>query len=85
VPGARQRPQRGDQRHVRELAVAEVDAVADEHERVLLTRLLLQLGEQARLADARLARDEGERRPAVRGIGERSLELGQLGRAADEP
>ena len=63
--------------------LAEVDAVAGEHQRVPLARDALELGEQARLADARLAgheRDDG----CSCGVSERRFQRGELGRAADE-
>jgi hypothetical protein len=84
VAGAGERPQRGDQRHVRQLALAEVDAVAGQHQRAALGRAPLELGEQARLADAGLAGQEHDRRPLAAGVGERGLELGQLGGAPDQ-
>ena len=84
VAGAGERAQRGHQRHVRELALAEVDAVAREHERPVPGGAALELRQQARLADARLAGHEHQRRLAVRGGRERGLELGQLGGPADQ-
>ena len=85
VPGAGERAQRGDERQVGQLALAEVDAVAGEHERAGLARAALDLGEQPRLADPRLAGEEHERRAPVGGVRERRLERGELGVAADQP
>ena len=50
VAGAGERAQRGHQRHVRELALAEVDAVAREHERPVPGGAALELRQQPRLA-----------------------------------
>jgi hypothetical protein len=84
VARARERAQRGDERDVGQLALAEVDAVAGQHERTGLNGSLLDLGEQARLADARVAGHERQRRPPVGGVDQRGLELRQLGGAADQ-
>ena len=84
VAGAGERAQRGHERHVRQLALAEVDAVAGQDERAALDCLALELGEQARLADAGLTGQEQHRRPALLGVGQRSLELRQLGGTADQ-
>ena len=85
VARAGERAQRGDERHVGQLALAEVHAVAGQHQRAAVGRLALELGEQARLADARLAGQEHDRGPLVGGLGERGLELRQLGGTADQP
>ena len=84
VAGACERPQRGDEREVRQLAVAEVDGLARQHERAPISRALGELGEQPRLPDARLARHERERRPAGFRVGERAVERRQLAGAADQ-
>ena len=57
-----QAAQRADDRRVGQLAVAEVDAVAGEHARALRAGAGGELGDQARLADARLAGDQRDRR-----------------------
>ena len=67
--------QRADDRRVRQLAVAQVDAVAGQHARALRPRAGGELGDQARLADARLARDERDRRAPI----------GRASSAADRP
>ena len=82
VPSRSSGPQRADQRGVGELALAELDAVADEHERARLARPAEQLAGQARLADAGLAGDQRQRRTAGRPRRERGLELGELRRIA---
>ena len=67
---ARERAQRADERRVRDLRAAQLEALAEQHARAARARPRLELAQQARLADARLAADEGERRPA----GGRALE-----------
>ena len=57
--------QRADDWRVRQLPIAKVDAVAGEHARALCTRAGGELADQARLADARLARDQCDRRAPV--------------------
>ena len=81
---AGERPQRGDQRRVRDLRAAELEALAEQHARAALARAGLELAQQPRLADARLAADEDERRAAGRGAVERVAQQLQLGAAADE-
>ena len=82
---AHQRAQRGDQRGVGQLALAELDALAAQHARAVGGRARLELGDEPALADARLADHEGERRLPARRIGERGLELRELQRAAHDP
>jgi hypothetical protein len=84
VPGARERAQHGHQRRVGQLAIAELDAVPAERASARGAGPRRELGKQARLAHARVARDE--RKPGLsRGcVGERAVELGELGRAAHE-
>ena len=84
VAGARERAQGGDDRRVGQLALAELDALAAEHAHPVLARGALELAEQPRLADARLAGDERDRRLARARVGQPGLELGQLVVAADE-
>jgi hypothetical protein len=87
---ARDRAQRVDERRVRELGAAQLEAMADEHVGLgpvlvrACARARLELGDQAALADAGLAGDEHERRSAARGALERRLERGELIGAADE-
>ena len=86
VAAARERPQRRDQRQVGQLALtAEVDRLAGQHERPAIARAAHELRQQPRLPDARLAGHERHRGAPVGGVGQRRLELGQLGAAADEP
>ena len=84
VAVAHERAQRGDERRVGQLALAELDAVAVQHARPVGLGAGLQLGDEPALADARLADHERERRLAGGGVGQRGLELRQLQRAADE-
>ena len=81
---AGERAQDRDDRRVRQLVAAELDAVAALHARAALARLRGELGEQARLADAGLAGDERQRRAALGGVGQRGVELGELGAAPDQ-
>jgi hypothetical protein len=81
---ARERPQRGDQRRIRDLRAAELEALAEEDARAARVRARLDLAQQPRLADARLAAGEHERRAALRGPFQRAVEQLQLGRPADE-
>ena len=60
VPGAGQRPQRGDDRRVRQLALAQLDAVAADHAHPFSPGHALQFGHQPCLAEPGLARDERE-------------------------
>ena len=73
-----------DDRGVGQLAVTEVHAVAGEHARALFAGAGAQLGDQARLADARLARDQHDRRAPVGRALERRAEPGQLALAPNE-
>ena len=84
VAVAHERAERRDERRVGQLALAQLDAVAAEHARAARGGARLQLPHEPALADAGLPDDEGERRLAARGVGERGLELRQLERAADE-
>ena len=82
---AREPAQDADDRRVGELLVAELDALADRDAGAAVGRPAGELGDRARLADARLARHEGERGAAVGGVAQRGLELGELRRAPDQP
>ena len=84
VAGAGERAQGADDRRVRQLALAQLDAVAADHAHAVRARRALELAEQARLADARLAGHERERGAAVDGLGERGAQFLELGGAADE-
>ena len=77
---ARERAQHRDERRVGELVLAELDAVARLDANAALLRAAAQLLHEARLADARFARDEGERGPAVGRVRDRALELGRARR-----
>jgi hypothetical protein len=81
---ARERPQRGDQRRVRDLRAAQLQALAAEDPHPARPRARLELAQQPRLADAGFAADEGEGRHAARGARERGVERLELGVAADE-
>jgi hypothetical protein len=66
---ARERPHRPDERRVRELVLTEFDALTTQNPSAQHLCLVLELAQQARLADARLARDEYEPRLARAGVG----------------
>ena len=82
---AGQRAQRADERPVGQLALAELDRLAVQDVRAEGARAVLELGDEPALADARLARHEGERRARGSGLSERPLELRHLAGAPDEP
>ena len=84
VAGPDQRPQRADQRRVRQLAVAQLDALAAEHPRAVVARVARQLAEQPRLPDARLAGHERQRRAAGIGVAHGLHERRELVVAADQ-
>ena len=84
VAGARERAQRGHQRRVRELALAQPHAVAAERARARSAGARGELGQQPRLANTRVAGDERQPRTTGGCVGERGLELGQLHRASHE-
>jgi hypothetical protein len=69
-----QRPQRADDRRVRQLGVADLDAVPEQHDHAVLARLLRDLADEPALADARLARDQDARGLAGRGGGDRGTQ-----------
>jgi hypothetical protein len=79
-----QPPQGADDRREGQLAVAEVDAVAGEHARALGAGAGAELGDQAGLADARLAGDERDRGPAIGRALERRGEARELALAPHE-
>jgi hypothetical protein len=81
---AHQAAQRAGDRRVRQLAGAEGHAVAAQHVRPRRGRQALQLAQQTRLADARLARYEHGCRIAGRRALEGAAERRQLVGAADE-
>ena len=81
---ARERAQDAHDRRVGQLLLAELDALADLHATARLPRPARELGQEAGLAYARLTRDEGERRPAIRRVAERGLELRELRHAPDQ-
>ena len=81
---AHERPQRRQQRGVRQLVLAELDAVAREHARTGLARVPLQLVGEPRLADARLTANQCERWTALGGVAQGRLQLGELSGSPDE-
>ena len=81
---AHERPQRGDQRRVGELALAELDAVAAQHAGSLVRCAGLELLHEAALADARLPDDERERRLPRGGVRQGRLQLRELERTAHQ-
>jgi hypothetical protein len=84
VAGAGERPERGDDRRVRELTFAQLDALAAEHAHAFAAGGALELAEQPRLADAGLAGQERDRRLALARLREPGLKLRELRVAADE-
>ena len=78
IAGAGERAQGADDRRVRQLALPQLDAVAADHADVLGLRGLLELAQQARLADAGLAGHEGQRRPSADGFGQPRPQLLEL-------
>ena len=60
MAGAGQRAQRADDRRVRQLALAQLDAVAADHAHAVRPGHALELGHQPRLAEPGLTRDERE-------------------------
>ncbi len=81
---AKQRPEGAEQRRVGQLALAELDAVAGEHERVERARAADQLIDEAGLADAGLAGYENQGRAPVGRVVQRGLQLGELAGAPHE-
>ena len=81
---ARQRAQRAHERGVGQLALAELHAVAAQHARAAGLGAGRELGHQPRLAHARLADHEGQRRLPGGGVRQRGLELRELELPADE-
>src|SRR5262249_59955298 len=84
VVAARQRAEGGEERRVRQLALAEVQALAVEHASAPLCRARLELGEEARLADPGLACEEHQPGLPVLSVQQGGLELGHLARPADQ-
>jgi hypothetical protein len=85
VAVARERAEGGHQRGVGHLALAELDGLAAQDMGAGGLGAAQQLRDEAGLPDPGLTRYEGERGPAGRGVGQRVLELLQLGRAPDHP
>jgi hypothetical protein len=81
---AREAAERGGDRRVGEPVGAEGQAVAAQDARAALDREALELAQQPRLADARLAAHEDGGRRAVRGPVQRRPETLELRGAADE-
>jgi hypothetical protein len=85
IAGAGERAQRADERRVGQLALAQLNGVPADDDRVLLVAgAALELGQEPALADAGLAGDEGERRLALLGLAQGRLQLGELVRPADQ-
>src|SRR5262249_5827022 len=83
VVAARQRAEGGEERRVRQLALAEVQALAVEHAGAPLRRARLELGEEARLADPGLACEDPQPGPPILVAQGGGLELGHPPRPAD--
>jgi hypothetical protein len=81
---AYERSQRRHQRRVGELALAELDAVAGEHEGSRLARPPDELLDQARLPHARLAGYQRQRGAPISRVVKRGLQLGELAGSPDE-
>ena len=58
--------------------MAELEAIPAQRPRARSPGARGKLREQTRLADARVARDERQPGPAIGGVSERDLELGEL-------
>ena len=84
VAGANQRTQRGHERRVGELALAELHAVAGQDARAALARPGGELLDQPGLAYTRLTRYERERRVRGGGVRERGSQLDELLAASHE-
>src|SRR5918996_6439464 len=76
--------QRADERGVGKLALAELDAVADQHGRAPLAPPAGELVEQPRLPDPGLAGDKHERGTPLGRVVKGGLQLGELAGPADE-
>src|SRR5213078_2694061 len=85
VAVARERPQRGDDGGVGQLALPELDAVAREEAAARRLRAAGGLVEDPGLPDPRLTRYEDERRAPRGRVGQSGLELRELRRATDHP
>src|SRR5215211_493831 len=81
---ADERAERTQERRVGQLVFSELHAVAREDAGARLAGVTLQLVREARLPDARLTANEGERRPGLGRVAEQGSELGELCRASDE-
>jgi hypothetical protein len=84
VHAAGERPQRLHDRRVGQHPFADVKAAAGERDGALPPGVVEQLGDQAGLADAGLARHHNRGGPAARRPLQRRPELGDLGVAADK-
>ena len=85
VAGAHERAQRGDDRRVGQLAGAELDALAEEDARAAVRGARRELVDEAGLAHARLAGDEGEVGDPAPRLLQQVRQLGELRLTADEP
>ncbi len=83
VPAAHERPHERYEDRVGQLVLTELEAVGALDARTALAGDRREVVEQPGLPDARFAGHEGEARPALLGVGERRLELGELSRAPD--
>src|SRR5436305_1109262 len=84
VDGARQPPQRGDDRRERDLAFAQLDALTDERPCPSSLGPCRELGDEPALAHARIAADEDDPGLAGGGLLERMLEVGELAGATHQ-
>ena len=80
----RERAQDAHDRCVGQLLLAELDALADRHPRAAVAGAARELGDHAGLADARLTRDEGQGRSAIRRVAQCGFELRELGHPPDQ-
>ena len=81
---AQRHAQGGDDRRERQLALAQRHAFPPQREKSSIAGPASELPQQARLADARVAGDQGQRGPAALGHSERLLEERQLILAAHD-
>jgi hypothetical protein len=80
-----ERAQRGDERRVRQLALAQLDRITGQYARTRRAGALVQLAQQPRLADARVTRHEAERRVTGCRVAQCGLQLLELRGAPDDP
>jgi hypothetical protein len=81
---ADERAERAQERCVGELVDTKLHAVAREDAGARLAGVTLQLVREARLPDARLTANQGERGPALCRVAESCLQLGELAGSPDE-